>query len=73
MDKFKETIAPYLRALLIPVVLVSQFAAPLTFVWLIYNDAKSNHVFLKWIVFIFLDVILATIWPVYWIIYFITS
>ena len=42
------------------------FISPLTFVWLIYEDAKQSHSFLEWLMLIVLDMILAALWPIYW-------
>lgn len=44
------------------------FGGPLTFVYLIYTDAQTPHPFFQWLLLIICDVILAGIWPIYWLI-----
>lgn len=44
------------------------FGGPLTFVYLIYTDAQTSHTFFQWLLLIICDVILAGIWPIYWLI-----
>jgi uncharacterized membrane protein len=41
--------------------------APITFFYLIIEDAQRSHSFLKWILLINLDAAAAATWPIYWI------
>lgn len=52
-------------------VLLYLFGGPLTFVYLIYIDAQTSNTFLQWLGLIICNVILAAIWPIYWLIEFI--
>ncbi|HSW69786.1 MAG TPA: hypothetical protein VLI69_06530 [Gammaproteobacteria bacterium] len=47
--------------------LLFAFGAPLTFVYLIYIDAKTSHTFFQWLILIICDAFLSAIWPIYWI------
>jgi hypothetical protein len=39
---------------------------PLTFVYLVWQDAKDTDGFLAWLVVLAADGFLAAIWPIYW-------
>lgn len=61
-----ESVFELLSALILGPIFI--FASPLTFIWLVYTNAQTSHTFLEWVGLIILNIILAALWPIYWLI-----
>lgn len=68
LEKLKEQ---FCETCIIILATVYVLGGPVTFVWLIYTDAQSQHSFLMWCMLLIIDTVLASLWPGYWIFQFI--
>jgi len=68
LEKFKNFFSAFLAYLL---GIIYMLGGPLTFVYLVYSDAQTQHSFVTWIVLLICDVILASLWPLYWLFVFV--